>query len=1067
MIAFFARNRVAANLLMFAIIFAGAGTLLSGRIPVEVFPTSESRTVSVSVPYRGATPEEVEESIVIRIEEAIADVEGIDEMVSYARSSSGTVNIEVHDDYDVRETLEDIQVRVDAIADFPPGDAEKPTVRVADSNRWVISVVVAADLSERDLRKLGEQVQEELIGHPDISTAELGGVRPFEITIEIDEAALQRHNLSFSSVSAALRNSSIDVPAGTLETPGGDIVLRTKGRAYDQEAFEAIPLISAPDGTRVTVGDVAHVTDGFDENPFIARYNGKRAVLITVFRDENQSAIKVAKAVKTYMKSAVLPQGVEINYWSDSSEIVEKRLATLVDSFWKSMVLVFLLLTLFLRPSLAFWVTLGIPVCFLGAFATMPFLGTTINIVSLFGFILVLGVVVDDAIVTGENIFTKQKDPSLSAEEAAIEGTHEVALPVVFGVLTTMLAFVPLYFMSGGHGEWMSQIGTIVIAVLAFSLIESKLILPAHLAHRPKEPGRLLRPFFRFQQAIVTLLERFIDKFYRPALRTTLRYRYATLAAFVGIGMLIIGFIGGGTVKQVMFPRVDSERATVRLTMQEGTPFEVTERHVMRMEEIVNEMRAEFVSEETGESIIEDMITSIGGQGVSSSKARDSTGQSHKGELVFYIKAPEDRPKDQKMLRSTQLLGMFRERLGPIMGAEELYFRAELFRGREPIDVQLRGPDSDALAEAASETRDHLKTYAGLFDVTDSLDESRNEIQLKIRPEAEQFGLTMADLAQQVRQAFFGEEIQRLIRSRDEVRVMLRYPERDRKSLAALDAMRIRTGVGADAQEVPFTTVAEAVIEKSLPVIQRIDRNRSVNITSDADKENVDLDAIRLSVGEYLDGLMREYPGMSYGFEGEARDQRESKSSFIVGGLLIFFGIYSMLAIPFKSYVQPLMVIAVIPFGLVGAVGGHMLEDWLKSEGNGMPLSMLSYFGMLALSGVVVNDSLVLVDYINRKRRAGVPVFQAVNEAGGARFRAIILTSITTFAGLFPLIRMESTQAQFLIPMAVSLGYGILFATLITLFLVPMNYLILEDIKDLYGKRQPVIKPKGAAATTT
>jgi multidrug efflux pump subunit AcrB len=405
---------------------------------------------------------------------------------------------------------------------------------------------------------------------------------------------------------------------------------------------------------------------------------------------------------------------------------------------------------------------------------------------------------------------------------------------------------------------------------------------------------------------------------------------------------------------------------------------------------------------------------------------------------------------------------MFRERLGPIMGAEELYFRAELFRGREPIDVQLRGPDSDALAQAAGETRDHLKTYAGLFDVIDSLDESRNEIQLKIRPEAEQFGLTMADLARQVRQAFFGEEIQRLIRSRDEVRVMLRYPEADRKSLASLQAMRIRTGEGPNAQEVPFSSVADAIVEKSLPVIQRIDRNRSVNITADADKENVDLDAIRLSTAAFLDQLMFEYPGMSYGFEGEARDARENESTFLVGGLLIFFGIYAMLAIPFKSYLQPLMVIAVIPFGLVGAVGGHMLEDWLKSDGNGMPLSMLSYFGMLALSGVVVNDSLVLVDYINRKRRQGVPIFQAVNEAGAARFRAIILTSITTFAGLFPLIRMESTQAQFLIPMAVSLGYGILFATFITLFLIPINYLILEDLKDLYGKRQDVIKPKGA-----
>lgn len=1066
MIAFFARNGVAANLLLLAIVLAGVYALMSRKIPLEVFPEFESRNISISVNYRGATPEEVEESVVIRVEEAISDVEGIKDMFSTANSSGGNVTVEVDEDSDMREVQDLLEARIDALEDFPPGDAENVVIRRAESSRWVISVVISGDLSEHDLAQLGAQVRDDVVELPEITNAQLQGTRPYEISIEVDEDALRKYGLSFNQVATALRQSSIDVPAGTLETLSGEVVLRTKGRAYNQQQFEAITLFAREDGTRVTVGDVARVRDGFDENLFVARMNGERCVMVAVFREGNQSAIRIADQVKEFMEEYQqrLPDGVGIGYWSDSSKIVRGRLDTLLDSAWKSMIFVFLLLTLFLRPSLAMWVVIGIPVCFMGAIALMPWVGVSINIVSLFGFILVLGVVVDDAIVTGENIYTRQKEID-DPVEASIVGTQEVNLPVVFGVLTTMLAFVPLFFMSGFHGAWMPQIATIVILVLAFSLVESKLILPSHLTHSPRKwikgflrffvgetvtgwIGKAYGAFSRLQQAIAGSVEWFVRVAFQPTLDFVLRNRYTVLSVFLGTLVVLLGAFGGGRIKQVSFPRVESERATCRLTMQEGTPFDVTEQYVLMMEEIVEDMKKKHVGPD-GVSVIEDVFASIGGQGVSSSRSSNRIGQSHQGEVVFFITPPEEREYE---IGTRDLANEWRDEIqkrGGIVGAKELYFRAEIGRGRDPIEVQLRGQNVDDLAEAAGKVRDQMSTYEGLFDISDNLDESRDEIQLRIRPEAEQFGLTMSDLARQVRQAFFGEEIQKIQRGREEVRVMLRYPLEDRRSIAALESMMIRT---AEGQAVPFTTVAEAVIEKSFPRIERIDRNRAVEISADADKEAVDLDAVRDDLAKWLPTMLNEYQGISFSFEGEAREERENSGGIWIGALLIVFGIYAMLAIPFRSYIQPLMVMAVIPYGLIGAVAGHLIEDFLKADSGGMPLSFLSYFGMLALSGVVVNDSLVLVDYINRRRKAGDGVFEAVSTAGAARFRAIILTSATTFAGLFPLIRMEATQAQFLIPMAVSLGYGILFATVITLFLVPINYLILHDIGQLFRK---------------
>ena len=581
-----------------------------------------------------------------------------------------------------------------------------------------------------------------------------------------------------------------------------------------------------------------------------------------------------------------------------------------------------------------------------------------------------------------------------------------------------------------------------VISVLAYSLIESKLILPAHLRHSDfnRPTPRLLAPFYAVQTLFSRGLEGFVTRVYQPLLDAALRFRYVVAALFITMFLASLGMLQGGFIHQVMMPRVSSERPTCRLVMQEGTPYEVTATWVEKIRLAALELQEELVDED-GRSIVEDMMATTGGTGVGSSRRRGGTGIPEQGEVTFYITAPESR--DLK-IDTTEIVRLWREKIGPIPGSQELTFRAEIMRGGDPIDVQLTGPDMEALQPVAEELKVKLAEYPGLFDITDSLATTRDEIQLKLRPEAEQFGFTMADLARQVRQAFYGEEIQRIQRGRDELRVMLSYPKEDRQSLVNLRNMMIRA---PDGQEVPFSSVARAVVVDSLPRITRIDRKRALNVRADADKWKVNIAEVRESLGYWLDDILRAHPGVTFTMEGEARDERKNNFSLIAGGILVLLGIYALLAIPFRSYLQPLIVMSVIPFGLIGALLGHHFL--------GMPVSLLSWFGMLALGGVVVNDSLVMVDYINRRRKKGVTGLEAARTSGAARFRPIILTSLTTFGGLYPLIRLESTHAQFLIPMAVSLGFGILFATCITLFLVPVNYLILEDLRNLY-RRQPV-----------
>ncbi|MBT8421075.1 MAG: efflux RND transporter permease subunit [Gammaproteobacteria bacterium] len=1031
MIEWFARNGVAANLLMVLILALGIQALAM-RIPLEVFPDIDLDVVTISMTHRGATPVEVEEGIVVRIEEAISDLMGIDKVISTAGEGSARLRVEIADGYDPRAVLDDIKNRVDAINTFPV-EAERPVYEVLQRRRELISVALSADLSEHRLRVLGERVRDDLLSLPGITQVDLVGVRPFEIAIEVSQHTLERFGLGFDDIVGAVRDSSKDYPAGSLKTRRGEILLRTKGQAYTGEDFSRIVVMTRTDGTHLTLADIADIRDGFEEDLLYAEFNGKTAVLLEVYRTGNQSAIELARNVRAHIDTLkqTMPPGVVIDYWRDRSRIIKLRLNSLINSAIQGGILIFLLLTLFLRLSVAVWVCVGIPISFMGALVLMPELGVTINIISVFGFILVLGIVVDDAIVTGENIHTHLKrgeDPVM----AAIRGTREVAVPVTFGVLTTAAAFTPLLFVEGRRGAIFASIAMVVIPVLLFSLIESKLILPAHLSHTRMGGARSKNALARTQRRIADGLERGIERFYRPLLIRALNRRLLTLALFVGVSFFLLSFVFSGRYGFVFFPRVQSEVARATLIMPTGTAVEVTIGHVTHILEQARHLRDKYRDPDTGRSVVRNILFQIGWGSSLGFMGSATGGGSHKGQVTLELVPPEERTVN---ITTSELVRQWRQAIGEIPGAREIGFRAEIGRTGDPIDIQLMGDNLEDLTAAAEALKARLSEYSGVFDIRDSFDAGREEIKLTLRPEAELLNVSVSDLGKQVRQAFFGAEAQRIQRGRNDVRVMVRYPLSERRSDTSLSLMRIRTPSGV---EVPFTAVADVTTGAGFSTIRRVDRHRAVNVTADINKEETNINQITRDLDPFLNQLRQRWPSVRYTLEGELREQQESFSSLTMGIALVLFVIYALLAIPFRSYAQPLIVMGIIPFSVVGALLGHMIM--------GINLSIMSVWGLLALIGVVVNDSLVLVDYINRRRREGVVTAEAVTMAGVARFRPILLTSLTTFAGLMPLIFDQSTQAQFLIPMAVSLGFGVLYATLLTLFLVPVSYRLLEDL---------------------
>ena len=1053
-IAWFARNPVAANLMMIFIIMSGL--IATRAVKEEIFPEIELDRVSINVPYLGAAPEEVESGVILRIEEAIQGIDGIKEIQSTASEGSASVMVELELGADARRVVDEIKNQVDAITTFPI-ETEEPIIRELIARNQVTDVAISGATDVFTLKAIAEQVRDELTVLPEITQVDIVSAPPYEISIEVSETALRRHGMTFDQLADAVRRSSLDLPGGSVRTDGGEILLRTIGQAYRGNEYEDLVLWTRADGSRLLLGDVANVIDGFAETDQQARFDGDTTVMVSVFRTGDQSALDIAAAVERYVDDmqAKIPEGISLTIWQDQAEILADRLTLMVRNGATGFVLVFIVLALFLQFRLAFWVSLGIPISFLGAIALMPTFDVSANVISLFAFILVLGIVVDDAIIVGENIFRHQENHG-EALRGSIEGAREIAKPVTFAVLTTVAAFMPLMFVPGMMGKIFRVIPLVVIPCLLFSLIESLGILPAHLAHMRERRGS--GGWHRFQQFFANGLKTFVRTVYQPLLETALRWRYVT--ASVGLSTLILtgGMVLGGWTNFHFFPSIEADFMAASLTMPQGTPVEQTSRAVEKIEEGAVRLRARL-QQETGMDYFRHVSAAVGDQPMMSRGGgpmgpMEVASAANLGEVTVELA-----PAETRSYTSEQLGLMWREATDPIPEAVEVNFDMSMMTPGDDVDVQLAGPDIEQLRAAADEVKRRLAAYAGVYEISDSFRAGKVELQLGIKPAAETLGLTLQDLGRQVRQAFYGEEAQRIQRGRDDIRVMVRYPQDDRRSLGDLENMRIRTPNGG---EVPFSQVAQVEPGRGFASIKRVDRNRAVNVTASVDPAVTSSGAVLGDLqARILPDVLAGYPGVFYTFEGAQAEQVEAVGGLQWGFFLAVLMIFALLAVPLRSYVQPLIIMAAIPFGLVGAIWGHMVM--------GLDVTMMSMFGLVALTGVVVNDSLVMVDFINRARRVHADVGDKVRQAGGQprdrqafestglqlaireagsnRFRPILLTSLTTFFGLAPLMLERSMQAAFLVPMAVSLAFGVLFATFITLILVPTAYLILDDVQ--------------------
>ncbi|WP_372778517.1 efflux RND transporter permease subunit [Litorivivens sp.] len=1026
-IGWMASNPVAANLLMAVVMVAGLISLMDLR--KEVFPTFPTEMIRITVPYPGSSPAEVEEGILIKIEEALQDMEGIEEMTSEARENVGTVLVQMYPNSDMPTALNDVTSRINAIASFPL-EAEKPVIEEILAKVQTINLTIAgSQLSEHELKALAEEVRDDLLATEAITQIDLVGVRDYELAIELSDATLRQYGLTFDQVVNIVRSKSANLPGGNLRTHSGTITLRSQGQAYSGEDYRKLPLLTRPDGTRLLLGDIANVRDDFSEQPILSRLNGERGARLTIYTLGSQNALQISEAVKNYVadKRAKLPEGVTLNAWFDNSRILKGRIDLLLKNAAQGGLLVLIALTLFLRLSMAFWVLIGVPFSFLGAMWMMglPMFDYSINVLSLFGFLLVLGIVVDDAIVTGESGYT-YLEREKQGLDSIVHGVKRVSVATIFGVLTTMIAFTPMLTMTSDMGRFGSNIAFVVIACLFFSLIETKLILPTHLRHIDvhKERRGLLPAL---QKGFDRLLTGFIQRVYRPVLQTFLRYRYITLAVFVGSFLIVLSFIPAGIVRFVFFPDIPSDEIKIVLRLPPSAPYQLTHNYALKIEQAATEVNARY-HEVSGD--MRDVIADL--EVLSESDSRADIWAA----LI---------PSEERNINSVTIAQWWREAIGPLPGVKELSFDAKAGPGGGiDLDVALESDDLAELQRAASDLKNRLQNIDGVFDIRDTFGAGAPEVDIQIKPAGELLGLGQAEIARQVRQAFFGAEIQRFQRGRHEVRVYARLPLEERNTLRTLEQLWINLPNG---ERVPFSEVAEARYASGISSIKRIDRQRVVNIQTGIDKATIEPDeVVRILQADILPALKADHPSIRYRFAGQVEEQQQDTRELKKSGVIVLLLIFAALAIPLKSYVQPLYIMSAIPFAVVGAIIGH----WLT----GNAFSFLSIVGVLALAGVVVNDSLVLVDFVNQKVASGTDKLVAVVEAGQARFRAVILTSLTTFLGLLPIQLETSIQAQFIIPMAVSVGFGILFATGVTLFLVPILFYIADDFGRLFSGKK-------------
>ncbi len=1034
MIAWFVRNPIAANLLMVLIIVGGFTGLPA--LEKQFFPDVELDMVSVTMPYLGAGPSEVEEQICVRIEEAVHDLTGVKEIRSTAREGMGTVLVEAESGYDMQRLTAEVKTRVDAITTFP-AEAERPIITELAHRRHMVSVTVAGDIGEENLKALAENLRDDLAAQPHVSVVEIISPRPYEVSLEVSEYTLRRYGLRFDDVVRAIQASSLNLPAGTIKSETGDIRLQTRGQAYVRADFENIVLVSKRDGTRVLLGDVATVIDGFEDVDVRSRLNDTPSHELQVYVTSRPNVLLTSESVASWVQQAQqrLPEGVSLTMWRDQSVPFASRVETLVKNGVGGLILVFAVLVLFLRPMLAVWVCVGIAVAFLGTFFILPYTGVRLHMISLFAFLLILGIVVDDAIIVGEAIHSRQSSGDLG-DHGAVLGAQSVVKPVMFAVISTMIFFAPMWFMPGEMADVAKSIPTVVTLALAFSLVECMLILPAHLAHmRPVKPAnsgwlaRLERARERCADAMVS----FATHRYRPFLERSLRFNLLTLSLFFVALMITLSIYAGGWIKSGFFPSVTSDWVVAEVELKEGIAFQDTLDRLQQVEAAAIRTKQAYNSRESlnRDGPVVGLINSVG---------KDN-------QIDVWMEL------GNTDVNIAEVSEYWREQIGDLGEVEDFTLDYTIRDDDEPIRLVLASPSVDDLQSVADELRATLLSYPGVYNVNDSLQAPREEIELDLKPAAENLGITLADLAQQVRRAFYGAEAQRIPRTREDVKVMVRYPEQERVSIDNLNEMRIRT---PDGREVPFEAVAEVRFVSGYQTIERLNRKRTLEVTAEVQEGKASPRSIVDEVlARDLPRWRTLYPGLTMALDGELQEQQEFSAALLKYMGLSMLIIYGLMAIPFRSYWQPVLILTAIPFGIMGAIWGHIIM--------GREISMFSLMGVLACAGVVVNDNLVLIDRINQLRDQGLSVMESLLQGGQDRFRPIILTSLTTFIGLLPIMSETSVQAQFLIPMVISLAFGVLFATAVTLVLVPALYLFGEQFQDRFLRRGRGLPAAGGA----
>ncbi len=1047
-------NPVAVNILMFAIIFFGLYKGLT--ITREFFPQVELDLIVVETPYPGATPEDVEKGINTKIENAIEGVQGIERVTANSFENRGIIVVKI-DGGDPRIIADDIQTEIDRITDFPE-EAEETKVTIVEQQVPVISVVMYGNTTERRLKRLAEEVEDDLLASPLISKAIISGTRQEEIAIELDPEKLDAYGLTFQSVGVAVASNNIDLASGEIKSDQGRIVVRTLGERDAALQMEDILIRSDSLGSAVRLGQVANVRDTFEERELRGSFQGKRAAQVTVFKRSDEDAIKIARWVKEYIKEKkeeYAGESIQLDYRVDLARFIQERLELLSRNALQGLVLVFIALTLFLNFQLACWVAVGLVVSFLGTFVLMDVWGATINLISLFGLILVIGLIVDDAIVVAENIYFKLEE-GREGHVAAVEGAEEVVRPVIATVLTTIVAFAPLAFVDGLMGDFMSVLPIVVIASLALSLLESFTMLPSHLAEYGKVPKRWRvgaekseedEPALPNQSQIIRVSREMIQKFnvnkdkvlgeglvnkYVKLLHLAVTWRYVTIAAAVFVSLFTVALVIAGFLPFVLFQDVDSETLVAELEMANGVEAIETERALKRIGSVVQ-----------GWPEVKSVYTVVGFK--EEAEVQAFADPATIGEVVIELVSAEIRQKEG-MRTSDQITNQLRESVGVIPGALNLKYRSrDAGPGGPEIELFLRGSDPIELAAAVRYVKETMTEYVGVKDLEDDQDLGKLEVRVEMKESARSLGLDVEQIARQLRGAFFGFEAQTLQRGQEEVEVWVRLAEDSREKLSDLIRLRIQTPSG---ERVPLGEVATLTLQRGLSSIKRVDGQRTVVITSDVDTALANTQEISTRLEEELDeNLNAMFSGVTFSFEGRKKELSESIGSLAIGFPVALILIYCILAVLFKSYVQPLMVMVAIPFAIVGASLGHLVFGFIPGR-DFMPVTFLSMIGMVGLSGIVVNDSLILVSFINNARRKhGEKVFDAIMEAGRRRFRPIILTSITTVLGLFPIMLEKSFQAQFLIPMAIAISFGLALATVITLLILPCLYMVNEDLK--------------------